>query len=334
MSAITGIFERCEKPCSDDVLSAPLECLDDYGSGESGGWISGSIALGHRQTRIFTGEETERFPLCDSAAGLTVTADARFDNRSELAAALGIRKSEAETISSGRLLLAAWQKWGRECVSHLIGDYAFAVWDERQNILFCARDHVGARPFYYSLTAGRFVFASDIKAVKAFPDISDRLDEDYVKAFLDDHVFCKDRTYFAEIRTLAPGHTLTVGANSEKSERFWFPENAPDIRFSNDAEYAEAAKEIYIRAVRDRMRTIENVGVHLSGGLDSSSVTILAARERKRQNLLPPVVYSWQPEPTEHSKNLLEYQLLDSVCRQENLTARHCPANVEDFLSV
>ena len=106
----------------------------------------------------------------------------RLDNRRDLLTALGL--PAWTTLPDSRLILSAWQKWGRDCPRYLIGDFAFAIWDARQRTLFCARDHIGARPSLLRLTPERLVFASDIRGVLAVPEVSDRLDEDYVAAIV------------------------------------------------------------------------------------------------------------------------------------------------------
>ncbi len=331
MSSINGIFERCGANCSDTALLASLEALNDYGENGKSKWIYESVGLGNQRTNLFYEPRRADFPYHDIDAGIVITADARIDNRSELCGKLNISKNAPDS----QVIISAWQKWQSDCPAHLIGDYAFALWDARQKILFCARDHVGTRPFYYSLSAEKFVFATDIKAVLAVPGISDRLDEEYVKASLNDKFFYhNERTYLAEVRLLPPGHTLTVCADSEKLQKYWFPENAPNVRFSNDADYAEAALEIYSRSVADRLLTTEKVGIHLTGGLDSSSIAVLTARDRHQKNLSSPAVFCWQSLPTNNSKSSVEHKLIDAVCDQENLIPQYCPISVADVLSV
>jgi asparagine synthase (glutamine-hydrolysing) len=337
MSAINGIFERRGAAFSSVAFSASLDVLAGYGQEGSRHWLSSSVGLGYQKTSLWDTDHFENLPTYDPASSLAITADARIDNRAELFDALDIPQTERKNLPDSRLILLAWRKWERDCPRHLIGDYAFAIWDEKRQTLFCARDHIGARPFYYSLTPERFIFASDLKGVLAVPGVSDQLDEDFVVASLADKRFYrKDRTYFAEIRRLAPGHTLTVQAETERLQQYWFPENVKEVRFTKDADYAEAAREIFTRAASDRLRTNEQVGVHLSGGLDSSSVTVLTARERQKRNLTPPVVLSWQP-PLSDDEDLTtarEYEQIKIVCEQENLIPQYCPMNAEDILAV
>ena len=136
------------------------------------------------------------------------------------------------------------------------------------------------------------------------------------------------------MRPLPPGHSLTVHSETERVERYWFPGSVPDIRFATDELYAEAARDLLTRAVRDRLQTTEPVGVHLSGGLDSSCVTVLAARERRRQGLPPPAVFSWQPQPDEAASASREYQSIAAVCTQEDLRPQYVPINADDVLTI
>lgn len=117
--------------------------------------------------------------------GLTIAADVRLDNRAELLTALGMHPAQGATLSDPELLLHAYRRWGIECPQHLLGDFAFALWDESQQRLLCARDFVGTRPFYYQQRPGQgFVCASDLRALLAHPDVPQRLNLAYVKAEL------------------------------------------------------------------------------------------------------------------------------------------------------
>jgi asparagine synthase (glutamine-hydrolysing) len=333
MSAINGLYERLRPKASSRVLAVSLATMADYGRNGSNRWVGGAVGLGCQQTALVPESSGEELPWHDVVTETAVTADMRLDNRRELLTALGL--PEWTTLPDNRLIVGAWQKWGPNCPCYLVGDFAFAIWDARQRTLFCARDHIGARPLYYCLTPERFVFASDLRGVLAVPEVSDRLDEDYVAAMLLEHNFyLTDRTYFNAVRKLQPGYSLTVSPDRARLERYWFPANAPAVRHSTDAGYAEAARDIYTQAVRDRLRTSSPVGVHLSGGLDSSSVAVLAARERRRQGQSPPAVFCWQPPPDDDPAIFWEHLFVEAVCRQEGLSAQYCPMTTDHTLAV
>lgn len=279
---------------------------------------------------------TDGGPRCED--GLAMVADARLDDRAGLCDALGVPHPQRAGLADGALIARAWRRWGRECPNHLLGDYAFALWDAKARTLFCARDHIGARPFHYSLTADRFVFASDLDGVLAAPGVPGELDEAVVVTRLASpgSPLLGARTFFRAVRRLPPGHWLAVGRDAARLERWWRPEDAPPAHPASDDEYAEAFLEVYARAVRDRLCGPHRVGVHLSGGLDSSSIAVLAARERRRRGRPAPPAFSWLPPPGDGPRGAdeaAEYGAIEAVCAQEGLPVFHRSPSPADVLA-
>ena len=227
-----------------------------------------------------------------------------------------------QNLRQSTLLLAAYRKWGADCPLHINGDFAFAVWDRRRRQLFLARDHLGVRPLYYFHEGPLFAFATDMRALLALPFISGRLDEVELYAAIGD-VFHIDAeaTYFAGIRRLRAAHVLTFGAQGLRRQRYWTP-GACKIRYPSEDEYSRAMAELVADAVRIRVSPPAAIGAELSGGIDSSVVTVLAGRELKKDNR-PLSLFSWAP-----SYELLEKQpgdereMIEAVCRQEGLECR------------
>ena len=296
------------------------------GSGRTGGTDHGAVSFRYRD---LWADPAETAPVRErhSIPELAVIADARLDNRAELAEAVGLAGPERDGIEDSYLILRAYQRWGEACPPRLHGDYAFAVWDSPEQRLFCARDAVGARPFFYSqLPGGQFSFASDIAAALAAPGVDDRLDDSQVASFLmaayreRESAGGTDGTFFRGVRSLQPGHSITVDAKSERVERWWRPEDAPPVRHECDEDYESEFLDRYRRAVRDRLHGAHPVGVHLSGGLDSSSVAVLASRElRSLGRKLH--AFCWHPPPagSHTAEEADEYRLIESVCAQEQL---------------
>src|SRR5207249_11969103 len=135
---------------------------------------------GSRQTAA--GRGTAIHPAMWQRSGLTVVADARIDNRSELARVL--RLAHPDELSDCEFILSAYERWGSGCAEKLIGDFAFAIWDSRRHALYCARDAMGVKPFYYVANRRIFAFASEIKALFAVPGVSRALDEEQVALYL------------------------------------------------------------------------------------------------------------------------------------------------------
>ena len=320
MAAICGTLGASEQS-----LEATQSALAGYGSA-CVEWARDNVAFAGRH-------DDGGSPLCiDRNAGLVAVADARIDDRNTLCDTLGIPPVQRAQIADVELILRAFAKWGSDCPRHLLGDYAFCVWDTTKRTLFCARDHIGARPFYYASENGRFVFASAVEAVLAAPGVPDALDEKTVATHLGSQVVSDVYTFFRAVRKLPPGHALTLeagrpfdSASAPRLERYWLPEHAPLTPRASDSAYAEQCLELYQRSVRDRLRG-GPVGVHVSGGLDSSSVAVLAARELRNQERPPPIAFTWLPDLGDalpQPAHAQEYALVDAVCTQEGLQTCH-----------
>ena len=302
-------------------------------SGCAGGRPRRPVDAGHRGAPFGASLRIGR------GTGVAVAADARLDDRGALCDALGVPRAERAGLNDRDLIARAWARWGRECPDHLLGDYAFAVWDRRARILFCARDHVGARPFYYARTAHGFAFASAVEAVLAAPGVDDRLDEGAVATrLIRPNLLTNTRTFFERVRKLPPGHALTVaGTAPPRLHRYWRPERAPRVRRASDDAYAEELLDLYARAVRDRLRGPDPVGTHLSGGLDSSTMVVLAARELRRAGRPPPLAYTRLPPRDRQpaAAGAPEYDVMDAVCAREGLRLfHHFEPTLEDSLSM
>jgi asparagine synthase (glutamine-hydrolysing) len=178
MSAIIGIFYLDGQPVTEAELNKMLESLAHRGSDGCGIWKDGATGLGHRM--LWTTPESlhEQLPLVDRTGKLAIIADARIDNRDELIKLLGFTDRPSQQISDSQLILSAYEKWGEQCVGKLLGDFVFAIWDARKRSLFCGRDPLGIKHFYYYYLPGRaFVFASEIKGLLCLPFVPRQLDE-------------------------------------------------------------------------------------------------------------------------------------------------------------
>ena len=202
-----------------------------------------------------------------------ITADARIDNRQEL-----IQKFQvSQTTTDSELILLAYETWGEECVNHLLGDFAFAIWDARARSFFCARDHFGVKPFFYAHAGERFIFSHDLNALRREPLVSDALNE---TAIADYHAFGLNQdlssTTFRDIQRLPAGHTLRFANNSITIRRYWTLTIPEPIRFRDPESYVERFIELLTRAVADRVGK-DQVAISMSGGLDSTSLAAIAS---------------------------------------------------------
>lgn len=276
MSGIVGVYYLDGRPVDRADLERMANILAHRGPDDAGIWSQGSVGLGHRMLWTTPESLQEKLPLTHQTGHLVITADARIDNQAELLPLLGFSDRPAGEVADSQLILAAYEKWGEQCPEKLIGDFAFAIWDGRRQVLFCARDHFGIRPFYYYYSPQTFVFGSEIKALLSLPEVPQRLNELRIGYHLAVTVEDKAITFYQDVFRLPSGHSMTVSARGIQMRTYWSLDPKREIRFESDEAYAEAFRELFIEAVRCRLRSAFPVGSMLSGGLDSSAVTCVA----------------------------------------------------------
>lgn len=202
MSAIVGIIRLDAAPLDAGVPTRMLERLAHRAPDGRNLWHGSSLALGHGMLLTTRESLAERQPVLGEDDRLVLVADARIDNRAELIADLGCATSSPDAPSDSELILAAYCKWGAECATKLVGDFAFAIWDARTRHLFCARDPLGVRSYFYYCDERLFAFASEIKALFEIPDIPRAIDEERVAEHLSGDCGDPSRTFFRGIRSL------------------------------------------------------------------------------------------------------------------------------------
>jgi len=149
MSAIAGIFLEEEKPANRHDILAMLSTMRHRGPHRIGAWCAGPAGMGHALLSTTPESQRESMPLWDPVRQLVITAEARLDNRDELLALLQVGRDPQRETPDSELILRAYERWGELCPEKLLGDFAFAIWDQQRRTLFCARDHFGVKPLYY-----------------------------------------------------------------------------------------------------------------------------------------------------------------------------------------
>ena len=323
MNAICGLYRRNLVPVEPGTLLGMLRELDSFGS-VSGTHTADEVALGLTSNNPSVCQSGSSLPRFDATTELCITADLRLDNRTELASSLRSSYNNAIQLSDSRLLLLAYRKWGCECLQYLQGDYAFAIWDAKDKRLFCARDILGCKPFFYQLTHQSFAFGTTAQAILSFAVNSNQLD-------IDPHVVAArlclgriplDRTVNADVRRLPPAHAMIIEPDRVSIWKHWHPENAPLVRFDNEQDYIERLLELLNSSIDARQCSSPPVGAHLSGGLDSSAIAVLALRQRRTvgKSLTTFTWTSDTTEPTEITGD--ERHLVRSMIEHENFDCR------------
>ena len=290
MSGICGVLHLGGRPATDDDVAGMLAHLGRRGPEGSAVWREGSVVLGHALLATTPEAQIEALPLHHSPSGCTITGDIRIDNRAELLAALRL-DTAGRVIGDGELVLRAYLAWGTDCLDRLLGDFAFAIWDAPRGRLLCARDQLGMRQLIHYHAQGQlFAFATDAEALLAHPSVPPRIDEARIADFLEDlEAFDLTSTFYHDLYRLPPAHALIVEGGHLRTWRYWQPDLPEPLRLGNDAAYAEAFRDVFTQAVSARLRApVGKLGSMLSGGMDSGSVTAVAA-QLLQQSGAPPL---------------------------------------------
>jgi asparagine synthase (glutamine-hydrolysing) len=276
MCGIGAIFQLDGGPARD--LDARLRTMNRLlahrGPDGEGLWTHETrhVGFAHRRLEIIdlaTGNQ----PMCDED-GNWLTYNGEIYNYLELRKEIG--ENEFRTTSDTEVVLRAYRKWGPSCVEKLRGMFAFAIWDEREGRLFCARDRFGIKPLYYTVVDGALICASEAKALLPFlPAIE--TDPDGLKDYLAFQFCLAGKTMFRGVRELLPGHTLIARDGHIRTDRYWEVQFEPDFDHTEDW-FTSNLRGLLDESVAFHLRADVPVGAYLSGGLDSSITAALASR--------------------------------------------------------
>jgi asparagine synthase (glutamine-hydrolysing) len=285
MSGIVGILHLDESPVDRNTLQALTDFLTFRGPDAQRIWMDGPVGFGH--TLLKTAAEPETAPQPFSLDGAVwIVADARLDARADLIAKLEDQSQRGlgtvaprgfGAMADVELLLRAYLAWGENCVDHLLGDFAFGIWDGPRKRLFCARDHLGIKPFYYTHKGSLIVFSSTLECLRQHAAVSDQLNDLAIADFmLLQHNQDPATSMFADIQRLPPAHTATWSRAGQQSRCYWTMPVDPPLFLRRSDDYIERFKELLRQCTGDRLRN-NAVGIFMSGGLDSTSLAAGAA---------------------------------------------------------
>lgn len=272
MSFIFGKYHIKKQKLEDSDLKKMSHQLNFWKADDEGLWKKDYIGFGHLMLWNTPESLNEKLPFKSPHSENIITSDARIDNREELFLKLKITN---KSVSDSTLILAAYDKYGKDCVNHLLGDFAFAIWDENKQELFCARDHLGIKPFFFYHDDEKLIFASHLKGITSVLE-NVELDNDYINTAICLAPNPITATCFKNIKKLAPAHTLSINQKEIKTNQYWDISAKKSFNFKTEEEYIEYFQFLLKDAIQCRSRTAYALGAQLSGGLDSSAIVAIA----------------------------------------------------------
>ena len=279
MCGICGIYNLDGRPVDRNLLARMNSTLAHRGPDDEGYYVDESIGLGHRRLSIID-LNTGRQPIFNEDGTKVIIFNGEIYNFSDIKKELEKAGHQFRTKTDTEVIVHGYEQWGTDCVSHLRGMFAFAIWDKRKKSVFLARDRLGKKPLYYFVDGKRLLFASELKAIledEAVPreinleGLSDYLSFGYVPA---------PKTIFKKISKLLPGHILLYKNSDLLLRKYW------DLQFNPKqdvpiGQYCDAILETLKESVKMRLVSDVPLGAFLSGGIDSSAVVALMASLKK-----------------------------------------------------
>jgi asparagine synthase (glutamine-hydrolysing) len=288
MSGIAGIVHFDGAPIEPGLIEKMTSAMAHRGPDGINHWVKGSVALGQCMLRTTPESLEEHQPLANEDESLVLVMDGRVDNWEELRRELLGRGAVLRTRADAELVLRAYEIWGRECLTHVDGDFAIVIWDSRRKEAFCARDRMGNKPFNYHWNGKTLAFASELHTILSLPWVPETINEGILAEFLAAEWYSRDETFWQGVLRLMPAHRMVVDVTCPRLEQYWAPDLWVTLPYTKDEEYIEHYRELLTDVVRRMSRSFRPLACEVSGGLDSSAIFSVAEHLRRQKDFLAP----------------------------------------------
>jgi asparagine synthase (glutamine-hydrolysing) len=282
MCGIAGVLDRSGAPVPLEVLRRMSGVIAHRGPDDEGHFVDGPVGLANRRLAIIDLSPAGHMPMVSRSGSHVITYNGELYNFREIAAELERVGHRFRSHTDTEVVLAAYEQWGAAAVEHFNGMFALAIWDRDKRELFLARDRYGVKPLYYTEAGPLVLFGSEIKSLLAHDAVRADLSRRHLLEYFTFQNIFTDGTLFEGVRLLPPGHRLTISARrgAVAPERYWdYAFREPNGRVGDPREYEEELDRLFRQAVQRQLVADVPVGAHLSGGMDSGSITAVAAQE-------------------------------------------------------
>lgn len=280
MCGIAGFINFSGEPASPVLLRRMTDAIAHRGPDGEGSFTDGNVALGHRRLAIIDLSPAGHQPMATRDGRYVISYNGEIYNFNELRIELEALGCQFHSRSDTEVLLQGYAQWGLKVLDRLNGMFAFAIWDKTQRELVIARDRYGVKPVYYTRSGNTLLFGSEIKAMLAHPACHARLDKKALLEYFTFQNFFTDRTLFEDMHILPAGHWLKIKQGGQTELRkYWDFHFVEPSSPASEAEYVEELDRLFQQAVSRQLVSDVDVGAYLSGGMDSGSITAIAARQ-------------------------------------------------------
>jgi asparagine synthase (glutamine-hydrolysing) len=282
MCGVSGIFNLNSDPVSPVILRKMTDAIAHRGPDGEGQWIEGNVGIGHRRLAIIDLSPAGHQPMISADQRFVLSYNGEVYNFRELRSELEAEGYQFRSRTDSEVVLNALAAWGVKALNRFNGMFALALWDRHERQLLLARDRYGIKPLYYSCQGNTFAFGSEQKAILAIPGIQRRLDKAALLEYFTFQNIFTDRTLLEDVKILPAGYYGTLNLNHSKPglklTQYWDFDFREPSNPASDDEYREELDRLFKQAVSRQLVTDVEIGSYLSGGMDSGSITAVAAK--------------------------------------------------------
>jgi len=319
MSGIAGIIRFDGGPVPAGLVERMTGAMSYRGPDGIHHWMKGSVAFGHCMLRTTPESLEETQPLANEDESLVLVMDGWLSNWEELRRELLACGAKLRTRADAELVLRAYEQWGRDCLGHIDGDFAFVIWDARQRSTFCARDRIGNKPFHYNWNGATLSFASDLHPVLALSWVPEVPNVGIIAEHVSNQWFSHAETLWRDVLRLEKAHAIVVDNHGIKKHEYWRPDYSGQQKPESEADLAVSYRELLFDTVRRYSRSHNPVACEVSGGLDSSAIFAAAENLRSEGRLIAPGIRGYGLAfPGDEEADEIEFmRAVGRYCRSE-----------------
>jgi asparagine synthase (glutamine-hydrolysing) len=285
MCGIVGVCHRSGEPVAANWLKRMTDRIAHRGPDSEGHYTDGPVGLAHRRLSIIDLSPSGHQPMANENGDVIIVFNGEIYNFQKLRVELEAKGHQFHSQTDTEVIVHAYEEWGEGCVNRFNGMFAFAIWDRPRRRLFLARDRYGVKPLYWYFKNGVFLFASEIKAILEFPHVSKSVCLPALNEYFSFQNLFSDLTLFEDIRLLPPATTLTFevyGSAPPRINGYWDYPFRADRWTGSEEDAVERVHQLFVQAVTRQLISDVPVGSYLSGGMDSGSITSIAAQHVDR----------------------------------------------------